>query len=76
MQALRRLIYMSMALGMLALLAMLLGALALIDVEHGESNLALEWGVVRAAALLILKFIALALITLRRILKTLPECED
>ena len=75
MQALRRLIYMSIALGVLALFALLFGALALTDIAHGESDLALEWSVVRIRALLMLMFIALALVTLRRALKSLPQNE-
>ncbi len=36
-------------------------------------NVALEWNVLRASALVILMFVALSLVTLWRALKTLPD---
>ena len=63
----RRLIDMSLALGLLAILAIGAANMALIDIAHGEGDLSLEWAIVRVAALLILMFIALALATLWRL---------
>ncbi len=69
MNDLKKFIRMSMALGVLALLALAFSHLALTDIAHGESDVSLEWYILRASALVILMFIALTLVTLRRVLK-------
>lgn len=62
-----------MTLGFLSLLALAFSHLALTDIAHGEADLSMEWGVLRASALVILMFIALTLVTLRHVLKQWPR---
>jgi hypothetical protein len=62
-------IRMTMGLGVLSLLALFLSHLALTDIAHGESEVSLEWRILRVSALLILMFIASALVTLWQVLK-------
>jgi hypothetical protein len=57
-----------MALGALSLLAGLATHLALTDIYHGEADVTLEWSIVRVCALVLLAFIGMALLTLRRTL--------
>lgn len=64
MNRLRTLARLSLALGAGSVLAMIAAFLALTDIGHGEPDLALEWTVLRAAAIVIAAFHALALITL------------
>jgi hypothetical protein len=59
--------------GVLTLLAGLIAHLALIDIYHGEADVTLEWGAVRICALVVLGFVVMALLTLRRALRELPE---
>jgi hypothetical protein len=58
-------------LGFLALASLGLGHLALTDIAHGEADLALEWNVLRAAALVILVFATFSLVTFGRLLRRL-----
>jgi hypothetical protein len=51
---------------------MLLSFLALTDIARGESDLAWEWRILRVSALVILMFIGTSLVTLGRVLKSLP----
>ena len=71
MVPMKRLIQFTMALGIIALLAGILGHLALTDIYHAETDLSLEWNVLRACAVIILVFIGFSLFTLKRALKTL-----
>ena len=57
-----------MALGSLSLGAMFFTHLALTDIYHGEVDVSLEWNIVRGAALMILAFISMTLVTLGRAL--------
>lgn len=66
MIGLRNQIRMTMGLGALALLGGLIAHLALTDIYHGEESLAAEWNAVRVGALVVLSFIAVALLTLGR----------
>jgi len=61
----------TMILGILSLIAVLLGHLALTDIYHAESDLTLEWNMLRVFASIFLIFIGYTLLTLRRILKTI-----
>ena len=61
---------MSIALAVLTLAAMCFSYLALNDIAHRESDLAMEWAVLRVTALIILMFAALSIMTLRRVLQT------
>jgi len=63
----------TMALGVLSLFAGLLGHLALTDIYHAESDLSLEWTVLRVCALIILAFTLMALLTLSRLLQTIQK---
>ena len=54
-----------MALAPISLLALVLAALALQDIYHGETDLWLEWTVVRTAFAIVAVFHALALRALR-----------
>lgn len=56
----------TMALGVLSLGAIFFAHLALTDIYHGESDVTLEWNIVRIAALVIVMFIGLSLLTLAR----------
>ena len=58
-------------LGMLSLLVVFTAHLALTDIYHGEADVALEWGIVRLCALVVLVFIGAALMTFRRALKSI-----
>jgi hypothetical protein len=58
----------TMTLGVLSLGAMLFAHLALTDIYHGETDVSLEWNIVRGAALVILMFTAATLWTLGRAL--------
>jgi len=68
MRNLKTQIRVTMALGALSLLAGLATHLALTDIYHGEADVTLEWSIVRVCALVLLAFIGMALLTLRRTL--------
>lgn len=72
MSNLKTQIRVTIVLGVLSLLAVLITHLALTDIYHGEADVTLEWGVVRICALVLLVFIGMALLTLRRALRELP----
>lgn len=72
MSSMKKLIRMAMALGVLSLVAVLLSHLALTDIAHGESDLTWEWRILRVSALVIVMFIGMSLVTLGRVLKSLP----
>ena len=72
MKSIKKQIKITMVLGAMSLVAGLFSHLALTDIGHGEPNVAAEWMVVQAAALIILAFIIMALLTLRRALKLVP----
>ena len=71
MRNLKTQIRVTMALGALSLLAGLAAHLALTDIYHGEPDVTLEWGIVRVSALVLLAFIGMTLITLRRTLRVM-----
>ena len=71
MTPLRRAVQLSLFLGGFSLLAVVASFLALTDIGHGESDLSLEWGVLRAAFFVIVLFQISALITLGRVYKVL-----
>jgi len=60
----RTLARLSLALGVGSTLALVAAFLALTDIGHGEPDLALEWTVLRAAAIVIVAFHVAALVTL------------
>jgi len=64
-------IRLAIALGILSLVAGIVGHLALTDIYHAESDLSLEWNMLRVGAAIFLIFIGYTLITLRKILKTI-----
>lgn len=72
MRDLKTQIRVTLVLGALSLFAGLLTHLALTDIYHAETDVSLEWNVVRACALVLLGFIAMALFTLGRALRALP----
>ncbi len=71
MTPLRRAVQLSLFLGGFSMFAVVLSILALTDIGHGESDLSLEWGVLRAAFLVIVLFQVSALLTLGRVLRVL-----
>lgn len=71
MTQLRRAVQLSLLLGGLSILAMVVSGLALTDIGHGEADLTLEWGVLRAALLVIVLFQISALVTLGRVVRVL-----
>ena len=62
-----------MTLGALSLVAGLFTHLALTDIYHGETDVTLEWNIVRVSALVWLAFIGMTLVTLGRALRTLKR---
>lgn len=70
MSAYKRQIRMTMTLGALSILVGIFAHLALTDIYHGEADLTLEWNVLRACELIFVMFIALALATLNKAMKT------
>jgi hypothetical protein len=71
MTPLRRAVQLSLFLGGFSMLAWVASFLALTDIGHGESDLSLEWGVLRAAFLFIVLFQISALITLARVFRVI-----
>ena len=71
MRPLRRAVQLSLVLGGISILAVVVSFLALTDIGHGESDLSLEWGMLRAAFLVIVLFQVSALITLGRVFQVL-----
>ncbi|MHC4235453.1 MAG: hypothetical protein ACYSUQ_10090 [Planctomycetota bacterium] len=71
MRPLRRAVLLTLFLGALAMLAVVASFLALADIGHGESDLTLEWSVLRAAFLVIVLFQISTLITLSRVFRVL-----
>ena len=70
MQITRKYARMSITLGILTLIALCFSCLALTDIANKESDLALEWAVLRVTSLIILMFVALTVMTLRRVLQS------
>jgi hypothetical protein len=62
-------IVITLSLGILSIIAMAFSHLALTDIVHGETNVSLEWTILRVTALVLLAFIGSSLFTLIRILK-------
>jgi hypothetical protein len=75
MKNLTRIIQMAIALGILSLISLVFGYLALNDIAHGESDLHLEWTMLRTTAVLVVMFHALAMVALVRALKALTRGE-
>ncbi len=71
MRNLKTQIRLTMALGAFALLASLMTHLALTDIYHGETDVSLEWSIVRLSAMVMLVFIGMALYTLGQALRRL-----
>lgn len=71
MGSLRRAVQLSMVLGGISIFAVVVSFLALADIGHGESDLSLEWAVLRTAFLVIVLFQVSALVTLGRVVRVL-----
>ena len=71
MTPLRRAVQLSLFLGGVSVLAVVASYLALTDIGHGESDLSLEWGVLRLAFLVIVLFQVSALVTLGQVFRVL-----
>ena len=69
MADLKRNARMALALGVLSLLGIGASVFALNDIAHGESDLTMEWAILRVTALIVLMFIALSFVTLTRVLR-------
>lgn len=65
----KNLIILDQILAITSIAALLLSHLALTDIAHGEPDLSGEWLILQLTALLLLIFIVLTLVTLRRVLK-------
>ncbi|MFH1941193.1 MAG: hypothetical protein ABIL68_03735 [bacterium] len=50
-------------------IALLFSHLALTDIYHGETNVNMEWTILRVAAIVFLAFIVSTIFTLRQVLK-------
>lgn len=72
MPRLKILLAMTTILGILSLAALAVGHLALTDIHHGEANVGLEWGILRACAAVFLAFIIWTLLLVRNVGKKLP----
>ena len=70
MKQVRTSVVVSLILGILSVLAIGASHLALTDIWHGESDVSLEWNVLRLAALVILAFHLGALTTLWRVMRS------
>jgi glucan phosphoethanolaminetransferase (alkaline phosphatase superfamily) len=53
----------------LSLIAFLFCHLALTDINHGETDLSLEWTILRIAAVIFLAFIVSTVLTIRQVFK-------
>lgn len=71
MFGLKNQIRITVALGILSIIAGILGHLALTDIYHGEGDMALEWSILQAGALIIFAFIISSLLVLRKALKAM-----
>jgi len=69
MDDVQRLGRMAIALGLLTLFAMALSVPALSDIAAAEADLDMEWATLRSTGLLMLMFIALSIVTIRRAMK-------
>lgn len=69
MSPLKRTARMALALGVLSLFAIGGSVFALEDIARGGEDLTMGWAVLRVSALIILMFIAVALVTLWRLLR-------
>jgi hypothetical protein len=69
----RLLVRLTLAAGALSLLALVVSHLALVDVAHGAAYPAVEWRALQASFVLIVLFHLLALWTLVRALRILPQ---
>lgn len=66
----KRLIRMSLALGIITLIGLIVSALALTDIYHNkEPNLNMEWNIVRISFLFTLMFVVISSITILRVKK-------
>jgi len=65
----KQIIVITLSLGILSLIAMAFSHLALTDIVHGETDVSLEWSILRVTGLVLLAFIGSSLFTLIRILK-------
>ena len=72
MNDLKRTARMALGLGVLSLFAIGASVFALDDIARGETDLTIEWAVLRVSALIVLMFIALSFVTLTRVLR-LPK---
>jgi hypothetical protein len=73
MKNLKTQIKITMVLGILALVSGVFAHLALTDIFHLEADVSLEWSIVRGSAVILVLFIVVALITLRRSLYSIPD---
>ena len=69
---LKRTARMALGLGVLSLFALVASVFALNSIARGESNVTIEWAVIRVTTFIVLMFIALSFVTLTRVLR-LPE---
>ncbi len=65
---LKRYIKLTMALGIVSLLTIPFCHLALTDISHAESDVSLEWNILRTSAVVFIVFISLTLFTLKKVL--------
>ena len=59
-----------MGMAFVSLAALLCSHLALTDIYHGEADQSLEWRIVQVAALIMVVFIAITIVTLKRVLRS------
>lgn len=73
MDRVKRSVAISLMLGVMSVLAIGVSPLALTDIWHGESDVSLEWNVLRFAAMVIIVFHVFTLATLWQVLRRSRE---
>jgi hypothetical protein len=68
MENLRKYVRVTRALGIVSLFAIPFCHLAMTDISHAESDVSLEWNVLRASAIVFLVFIGSTMFTLGKVL--------
>lgn len=69
MPSLRNSVRLTLAMAFVSLASLVFMHLALTDIYHGEADTTLEWRVVQVCALVMIAFIASAVVTLMRVLR-------
>lgn len=69
MNKMKKYVVITLILSGLSILALVFSHLALTDIYHGGEDLALEWSLLRIAAVIFVVFITSTILTLKQVLK-------